>query len=159
MGAVLPPTSCLCEQRAQGWAPPTGSLLTGLPHRGRVPQPGATCSGPHFPTLQLWFRSCVPHKSLCRPGDRCGEMLRSCFYYDSRGFMFTQPPALPPNPWSSEPLLYSPNLSLALSGRVASGCRSPQLPLDGDRDLPGRLASLPGLRAAFHTSSSSFSGE
>lgn len=49
VGAVLPPTSCLCEQRAQGWAPPR-PLLTGFRHRGRVPQPGATCSGPHFPT-------------------------------------------------------------------------------------------------------------
>lgn len=86
-----------------------------------------------------------------------GRCPGAAFAYGSRGFLFTQPPALPLNPGSSEPLHSPPNLSSALSGRVASGCRSPQWPLDGGRDLPGRLASLPGLGAAFYRSSSSSS--
>ena len=48
MGAVLPPTSCLCEQRAQGWAPPTGSLLTGLPTGGGSPSLEPPALGPTF---------------------------------------------------------------------------------------------------------------
>ena len=126
MGAVLPPTSCLCEQRAQGWALPAASA-----HRAQTQGEGPPSLEP--PALGPTFRhsSCGSEvvcltKASADLVTAVGKCSGAAFTYDSRGFMFTQPPALPPNPWSSEPLLCSPpNLRVALSCRVASGCRSP----------------------------------
>ena len=147
-----------CEQRAQGWALPAASLLSGLRHRGRPPSLEPPALGPPFRLSSCGSELVGLAKASAALVAAAGRCPGAAFAYDSRGFLFTQPPALPLNPRSSEPLHSPPNLSSALSGRGASGCRSPQWPLDGGRDLPGRRASVPGLGAAFHRSSSASSG-
>ena len=53
-GAVLPPTSCPVS-RGRRAGPRLRPLCSAGCGTGGGPQPGATCAGPHFPTLQLWF--------------------------------------------------------------------------------------------------------